>query len=100
MFVFLLENLNRIVSLYFKIQKFVAMIQDKANSRPKLKNRLFLIQLAGRFSSWFKYIDRTECYRNKNILHGEKKMIFLILEILDLHDKQILETSFWSKIVL
>lgn len=28
-----------------------------------------------------------------------KEMIFLILEKLDLHDKQILETSFWSTFV-
>lgn len=29
-----------------------------------------------------------------------KEIMFLILEMLDLHDKQILETSFWSKTVL
>lgn len=29
-----------------------------------------------------------------------KEMIFLILEMLDLHDKQILEIIFWSKMLL
>lgn len=28
-----------------------------------------------------------------------KENIFIILEMLDLHDQKILETSFWSKIV-
>lgn len=96
MFVFLLENLNRIVSLYFKIQKSVGMIQDKKQLQTKTKKTDYF---------WFKQQVDLSILIESNVIETRasymvKEMISLIFEMLDLNYKQILETSFWSKIVL